>query len=44
MIDADFASAAETLVRLLFGDTLPYSSFRNASWPLEVGSRFKLMM
>jgi hypothetical protein len=37
-------SAAETLLLLLFGDTLPFSSFYNSSWPLESSSRFKLMM
>jgi hypothetical protein len=36
--------AAETLLRLLFGDTLPYTSFYNASSPLESSSRFKLML
>jgi hypothetical protein len=32
------------MLRLLFGDTLPYSSFYNSSSPLESSSRFKLMM
>lgn len=41
---ATFGTSSETMLRLLFGDTLPYSSFYNSSSPLESSSRFKLMM
>jgi hypothetical protein len=44
MYNTTFHLTAETLLRLLFGDSLPYSSFYNTSSPLEESSRFKLMM
>jgi hypothetical protein len=44
MCNTTFHLTAETLLRLLFGDSLPYSSFYNTSSPLEESSRFKLMM